>query len=172
MNNYKTVKQAQQKNSIEQSVDQYLVEIGVTFATQAAGSDLSRDGWLCDGWRAVFAKKAIRELFDFYTGIGRRAIPTFQYHSVLGFKGGAKSKALACLAAPFAPFAANVLHSLILDSSAQHQSFRDWCADYGQDSDSIKALNTYNSCCENAERLSRVFTREQLAHIETLLQDY
>jgi len=75
-------------------------------------------------------------------------------------------------AKPFAPFAASVLYSLVMDSSARHESFRDWCANYDYNSDSIKAMGIYNACCENAERLERVFTRENIAHIETLLQDY
>lgn len=165
----KTIKQAQQKSEIETAIDAYLAEIGVTFAVYTAGTGLKRDAWECDGWRVEFGKGAVREMFDYYTGIGYRVYntpaPRASRNSMI-FADWEKTHI------PFPPFAASVLYSLVSDSDARHESFRDWCATYDYDSDSIKALNIYNACCENAERLARVFTREQIAHLETLLQDY
>lgn len=166
----KSIKEAKQKSETETAVDAYLVEIGVSYVVHAAGKGLKRDDWECDGWRADFASKTgAREQFDYYTGIGYRVYntpaPRASRNSMI-FADWEKTHI------PFPPFAASVLYSLVSDSDARHESFRDWCATYDYDSDSIKALNIYNACCENAERLARVFTREQIAHLETLLQDY
>ncbi len=49
-------------------------------------------------------------------------------------------------AIPPKPSAADVLSSLILDSSACDQTFDDWCGDFGMDTDSIKARDTYMEC--------------------------
>ncbi len=49
----------------------------------------------------------------------------------------------------------DVLHSLVMDASACEQSFEDWCADFGSDSDSIRALETYRACQKNAAKLRK-----------------
>lgn len=73
---------------------------------------------------------------------------------------------------PVAPAAAGPLHSVILDSDALYMSFDEWCADYGFDIDSRKAEGTFNACRENARKLRRVFTKEQIATLQEATQDY
>lgn len=168
----KTIKQAQIKSETEKAVDAYLTEIGVAYSVQGAGVGMKRDGWECDGWRAAFTKGDLREEFDFYTGTGHRVITGRPIDPNINPRSIAYGQWERANVRPFAPFAASVLCSLVLDSSAADQSFRNWCADLGYDSDSIKALNTYNACCDIAEKLLRIFTREQINHISEILQDY
>lgn len=51
------------------------------------------------------------------------------------------------------PTAYDLLSCLRLDSEAANESFSNWCANFGYDNDSIKALNTYNACVETARKL-------------------
>jgi hypothetical protein len=62
--------------------------------------------------------------------------------------------ALAC------PTAYDLLSCIRLDSSAEGQSFAQWCSEFGYDGDSIKALNTYNACLDNAKKLRQALGNE------------
>ena len=55
--------------------------------------------------------------------------------------------------------------SLLLDGSADFdaQSFEDWCADYGYDTDSRKASETYEACCDTGRKLRAAFTPDELS---------
>jgi hypothetical protein len=163
-----------------------LVEITIGFVAHPAGTGLIREGWECDGWRVVLsgANKGNKnvESFDYFTGTGNRVITNPEKYEQLSAE--LKKYNPRCTAAesirkqmehytnPFAPCSASVLYSLILDSSADDESFSKWRDDYGYDSDSIKALNIYSACCENAKKLHKIFTREQIRHLQDLLQDY
>ena len=73
---------------------------------------------------------------------------------------------------PQTPPIAGLLNSLIMDSAAAEQSFSSWCDSYGFDVDSRKALATYMTCQENSDKLHKVFSQAQIAHIQELLQEY
>ena len=49
---------------------------------------------------------------------------------------------------PITPTLDDIVYSLLMDTnSVRHgQTFKDWCDEYGSDSDSIKALSTFNAC--------------------------
>jgi hypothetical protein len=53
------------------------------------------------------------------------------------------------------PTAYDLLYSLQLDCASGDRSFADWCADFGYDSDSIKALNVYQACCDTIPKLRK-----------------
>jgi len=57
---------------------------------------------------------------------------------------------------PKKPTVKDVIYALYGDSRACNQSFNDWCSDFGYDSDSLKALNTYQACCESGVRLRKL----------------
>lgn len=54
---------------------------------------------------------------------------------------------------PIPPDSGSVLSSLLLDASACEQTFDDWCADLGYNSDSRKDLALYLECQESGKRL-------------------
>lgn len=116
------------------------------FGIEPASAGNVMDEWEC---RFTFAGRPREpEKFQYFTGLGLRK------------KG------------PTPPHAADVLYSLLLDSSAAEMTFASWCAEFGYDTDSRKALDTYLACQENADKLARIFdhtTREQLREA---LQDY
>ena len=67
-----------------------------------------------------------------------------------------------------APTAYDVLACISGDANAP-DTFEDWCADLGYDTDSLTALQTYRRCSAFAKRLQAFFTPaelEQLAEIQ------
>lgn len=150
----------------------------------AFSEGVTMDRWLCTFTRTNGTRS---EEFEFFTGIGLRAPATqiakmqakYDYPGLTendikrGTSYGRRYLArVEELRKPQAPHAADVLHSLILDSSAVGQSFDSWCADLGYDSDSRKAEKTYRACQENADKLARIFDRADIAALETAFQDY
>jgi len=130
----------------------------------------SRDNWNCDEWRFTLTRKESGNIerfeFPFFTGVGLRQpsnVPT---------KYPAPLKAKHQWEKPVAPHPADLVYSLLLDGAAANVSFNDWCADYGYDSDSIKALSTYQECCKTGETMRRMFTVEQRQALADALQDY
>lgn len=132
---------------IQQQVADILSAAFITFSVHHVGQT-KRDDWDCDAWRVSFNGKRVYET-DYFTGLGHR-------------KAG-KVKA---------PTAADVLYSLILDSSAGDQSFNDWCADYGYSNDSLSALNTYQACCKTSEELRKMFSPDVRKAVADAVQDY
>jgi hypothetical protein len=54
------------------------------------------------------------------------------------------------------PTVDEVLDSIASDArGVVEQDFRDWCGDYGYDTDSIKALKTFKACQKIADKLRR-----------------
>lgn len=171
----RTVKEAQVKSDIEKAIDDFLKSIGVEYAVISQGKGVKALGSVMDKWEATFSKGNVLRDFDFYTGIGHRVIDGMvrarlrEYYKATPNK---RRHELEKASVPFPPFAASVLHSLILDSSACDQSFDSWCADYGYDNDSIKARNTYDACQKNTDNMRAIFSRDQIEKLSELLQDY
>ena len=70
------------------------------------------------------------------------------------------------------PAVADVLRSLLIDASGTDETFGDWAANYGFDTDSRKAEAAFNACRETAAALRRAFDRDELSTLETALADY
>jgi hypothetical protein len=133
---------------IETAVSEFIASAGVSYSVQLVGAT-KRDDWECDEWRVTLKSARADYTFPFYTGTGHR-------------KAGQ----------PKAPHAASVLHSVVLDGGAIDLSFVDWCDEYGYDTDSRKALATYDECCESGRKLRKLFAAELREQLTQLLQDY
>jgi hypothetical protein len=145
---------------IKADIDSALSRMSVKFSI-VGGHLTKRDTWECFAWRAEFTRTGKREAMgaDYFTGIGNVIKPKSQvFHGVP--------------ARPITPTAADVLYSLLLDAGAVDQSFIDWCAELGGDSDSIAAFKTYSLCCEIGQKMRAFFTAEERAQLATMLQDY
>lgn len=138
-------------NEIENAVDAYLREIGVTYAATLSEKGHDKGGWECDAWRATFSRGGSAFSCPYYTGIGLRA--------------RAASK-------PVPPQAASVLYVLLRDVEAADMSFPNWCGELGHDEYSRKAFDTYMQCCDTARELRAVFTRGELARLDNMVQEY
>lgn len=105
----------------------------------------NRNAWDCDAW-VVFIGD---DTFEYYTGMGFR-----------------KNNR------PVHPKVADFMYCVMVDLDSVDMSFTDWCANFGYSDDSLKALNTYQQCCENAKKLKKHFSSTQLTEMRELLQDY
>lgn len=111
------------------------------------------------------------QTFDYYTGIGHRKLRKNTYwgknlNSALKLPLGQMLEATY----PVAPEALDVLYSLFIDASIARESFEDWCADLGYDTDSRQALETYLACQESGVKLRKA--KLNMKNLEKLLEDY
>lgn len=135
-------------NTISKTVSDYIKILGVRVTCSSAGFDNS-PSWQADKWRFTLSNGAKKVRFTYRTGVG---------HRVLNM--------------PVTPLVAGLIYSLLLDASAIDESFAGWCDNYGYSDDSRQAMRTYRACVKNGAKLSTIFNSEQLAHLQTLLQDY
>ena len=148
----------------DQSVAAYLAEQRIEYTATLVG-ETNRDGWTCDEWRVTLTKraqsggKAADMDTRYFTGTGHRAKPR-------------KRMSWDNSPRPVTPTAASVLHSLLLDAQGAEQPFDHWAADYGYDTDSIKALGIYNACCDIRRDLYKLLSNEQRETLRTMLEDY
>ena len=166
-------------DAIRTQVEKILSNVGVTFAAKFIGAT-TRDKWECDEWRCTFDKGGAAESFEFFTGIGHRK-PNPSPMAQASARSLAKvSKRMIAWHDHYkrwpdiaqAPHPADVLTSLVLDSSAIGQSFESWCSDFGYDSDSRKAEGIYRACQQNADKFARVFDHVAREALTEALQDY
>jgi hypothetical protein len=72
------------------------------------------------------------------------------------------------------PCLADVLHSLCVESTPYftHSTFDDWAGDYDYDTDSRKALATYEQCIDTGRKLARAVPAHVLEQVQALTADY
>jgi hypothetical protein len=158
---------------IRAAVDALLERNGVTFSVVLLGKR-TRDGWEHDAWYVTLSRAGHSEDFNYCTGLGRRKPAPMPAHVrvMRPYSIGRRNWERANPGTPVAPRAADVLHSLILDSAAAGQTFDSWCHEFGYDADSRKAEATYRECQKNADKLARVLDRQAREELVELLQDY
>lgn len=70
------------------------------------------------------------------------------------------------------PNAAEVLYSLLLDANCGNYRFDEFCREYGYDEDSREAYRTWEACQKIAHDVESLFTANEIAELNDLLQDY
>lgn len=131
-----------------------------------------------DKWECTLHYKDKNATFEFGTGIGHRVpalgvkaetLPRMQWihknsGSVVRNAKEAIEKNMLVLAKKngkvIGPSVADVLSCLLTDSVACEQSFEDWCSDFGADTDSRKAFNTYEVCQQNGDKIMKLLGKE------------
>lgn len=154
---------------IETAVDEFIKAANVSFSVAIVGAT-KRDDWECDEWRVTVTAARIEFATEYFTGTGHRE--TVRSSIASGLANGKFVKGRWEGFRPVAPSAASVFYSLLRDGEAINESFSDWCDNYGYDTDSRKALSTYEACCESGRKLCKVFNHEQRQQLVDLLQDY
>lgn len=152
-------------NDIRTAIPEALAHAGVTFTATYRGERKNAlgGGNTMDEWSCVFRREEGDRYVEFayFTGLGLRK--KGRYLSSLEWRTPDK---------PQAPSPADVLQCLIFDAEACDQSFESWCSEFDYDTDSRKALDTYEECQINGDKLRSIFTREQLDQFAELLRDY
>lgn len=162
-------------SSIDSNISAFLSSIGVALSVTYARFTVREGDWKCDEWRFTIARedrKQAEMTGPYFTGLGHRKQvkpmprPPYNPRSIAyeqwereAFK-------------PKAPEAAGILSSLLLDGEAVAMSFVDWCDNYGYDSDSIEARNTYDECCAIGQKMRKLFSSAELESLREMLQDY
>ena len=98
----------------------------------------SEDGWKHDLWSVTIAGQSV----EFKTGMGLR--------KTIRRTGRQKETV------PVAPSIDDVIYSLVMDADCASESFDDFCANCGYDTDSRKALETYLACQESGHKLRKM----------------
>jgi hypothetical protein len=74
---------------------------------------------------------------------------------------------------PILPDPADVIHSLVMDSSVLDAGgFEGWAGDFGYDTDSRSAEATYRACLEIALKMRAAFGDSGMAELQTAFGDY
>lgn len=169
-------------DDIRTQIDEALAQAGVTFTPHYAGERKKALGGstTMDEWHCVFKREEGDGYveFDFFTGLGLRKMPPWG-PGVQGYDNGPTPSRGTLLHEQWVkqakiqdPHAADLLHSITLDAQWASESFASWCEDMGCDTDSRKALETYEACQNNADKLRSFFSREEIERFTELLQDY
>ncbi len=70
------------------------------------------------------------------------------------------------------PAVADVVHCLVMESTNDHNGFEDWAHEYGYDTDSRKAEETYDACRKQTRDAENVFGRAVLTELAKILEQY
>ena len=159
-------------------------ELGTLFASLALHVSISDprgevhdNGWPCIAYSVTIGC----ETFPWACGIGhvdwKKAAKTPSAHRLFGNDARAVElvaagrtladrNRTATLAAQIAkaqkvrPSAAEVLACACREGMDADQSFENWCGDFGYDTDSRKAEDTYRACTENGKKARRILGAE------------
>jgi hypothetical protein len=133
-------------NEYDQQAEQFLTANGIKF--RATLSDTKTPAWSDNGkhghhYRVTLSKPAKRLTFDFWSSIkdAEDGIKTVTPYSVL-----------ACISG----------------DAYTPETFKDFCAEFGYEPDSIKALQTFRRCNAFAKRLRAFFTPAELEQLQEI----
>lgn len=174
-------------NEVERKVYEILKGSGIKYDVHfnGVGSDgFNGEKWEHDKFIIFFSNEKNSGRFEYNTGFGHRIThKQFSKISPKNIRLASIHKEISGLhrvlfsisegyTYAVAPTAASVLHSLFLDASAGAETFEDFCSNFGYDTDSRKALDTYLACQENGVKLRKIFNGDLRHQLEKLLQDY
>jgi len=140
------------------------LKIEVEYKTKHLELTQDENFWVFDSW-AVWING---ERFDYKTGIGHRARRVvigagqdrkeFERLKSMNPRKDRKNiemfiQRFEGISKPVAPSLDDVLYSLITDADALSMYFQEWADCFGYDQDSRKALETYEACRKNGEKL-------------------
>jgi hypothetical protein len=133
-------------NEYDQQAEHFLTSNGVKF--RATLSDTKAPAWSDGGkhghhYRVTLSKPTARLTFDFWSSIAdaEKGIKTVSPYSVL-----------ACISG----------------DAYTPETFADFCGEFGYESDSIKALQTFRRCSAFAKRLQAFFTESELEQLQEI----
>ena len=168
----------QTPSKTEQKVVDYLNSLFYKWQIFRTGEDDVSE-WKHDKWCITITRsgdKRTIEQFKYNTAFGHRYLQPFAVTEVKRYKlkPGTKAYSTATSNSYYIkqPQIAAVLYCLLSDADAGNESFSNWCENFGYNSDSITAFNTYQACEKTAKQLNNLFNREQLRTLRDLLQDY
>lgn len=151
--------------------------ISVTFpeytVMQVSDPQRPRGEWPESSHKFIFTIKG--KTFDYFTGLAHRQAIGFdkkEYEHLSRSNINEHGlRHLLKISRATLPDIEELFYCLYLDSSAESMAFSDWCADFGYDTDSRKALKTYEDCQENAVKM-RGLVNVSMEKLQEYFQDY
>ena len=135
----------------------------IEFGTKHIGLELDEGLWQYDSWMVRIGG----QMFTYRTGVGHRKpkigrdnkhtlakLLNTQWKKERENLSRINTKIAECSVAVH-PSVDDVLYSLAMESDACEMSFHDWCGNFGYDTDSRSALDTYLACQESGHKLER-----------------
>lgn len=167
----------------DQQAKHFLSSNGIKF--RATLSDSKTPAWSDNGkhghhYRVTLSKPAARLTFDFWGSIadaGKLApackrlqdmqlqMQNTEPHLRINWECELAERQQAVAALHPSPY--DVLACISSDVHTP-ETFKDFCADYGYESDSIKALQTFRRCLAFAKRLKAFFTEAELEQLSEI----
>lgn len=161
---------------VDLAVDLYLSEIDVSYSAAHVVLTTDENKWLHDVWAISFARAQKPALTSAYkTGIGHRILTAAERQYGKARERLRNSTSLGWVrkrTLPKKPFAACVLHSLLLNADSGNMLFEEFCANFGYDTDSRKAFAVYEACQKVEADLRRFLSRAEREKLAELLADY
>lgn len=174
-------------NETRAAVDALLAQHGVTMSATFVPQSASRHSQEKDrtlNWRIAFKRVSNGASFaiDYSQGVGH--IPKIIGKSypmemqAREWEASEKGRYQARANSSFAtkplppPSAANILYCITSDASCIDDTFEDFCANLGYDTDSRKAEAIYNACRAQTRDAQRVLGRDLLDAAAKLLEGY
>lgn len=92
----------------------------------------------------------------------------------LGSRAQARLASELALIQKVTPQLDDVMGSLISDGSPHfnHETFEDWCENLGYNDDSIRDLQSYNTCMAIGIALAKAFTADELTQLQTAASNH
>ena len=160
---------------IESAVSTLMMESGISWTISYIGQE-KPDEWDCDSWVFVLKSGKVSERFDYRTGLGHRGIhktnSTWYRRDLKENHRSRHAHILREWARPVKPQIAGLVYSIIMDSQASNMSFAQWCDEFGMDTDSRKALATYEACQIGADKFAKLASPTTRAKLAELLAEY
>jgi hypothetical protein len=142
-------------------------DIAFTLTHVALHDGTTGEGWAHDAWRYSITRNGVTASGPYRTGIGHRVPrPGVKRYGVNHVDHGSLGRktdidaACADWTKPVKPPIADVVGALLSDASGVTETFDDWCAEFGHDTDSRRALETYLTCQRTRSQLLKLFGRE------------
>ncbi len=123
------------KSELAQALETTNIKLSAVYV----GED-ETDGWKHDLWKVEIARDGKTFQTSYKTGLGHRKAPSYDKNRPR----------------PIKPELADVVSSLLSDAQSGQMSFDEFCGEFGYDSDSRKALATWEACVSTAGPLRRV----------------
>ncbi len=123
-----------------------------------------QDKWSHDAWEITLSYQGREMTTSYHTGLGHRThFPNVKkrgttYSGPLGDANSIEKATAMGYTKPVTPDVADVVFSLVMDASCGEYTFNDWCSEFGYDTDSRKALDTYLQCQENSVKVRKLLT--------------
>lgn len=159
-----------QGNRQDKAIDTLLEQNDIKYSVVYCGESTD-DKWQADNWLVTFQGQKTCVNFDYRAGIRHRYFVKASSWGMPQDAGG-KKRFIEENSQPVSPFAASVLYCLLYDATACDMSFDDWCDNYGYDTDSRKALETYLACQSTGNKLRIIFSSKLIAEISAILEGY